>query len=79
MGGGGGGGGALFYLMSADSLHLKFIQFPPVRSHFDETLICKDVLLANIFKSVEGIFISIVKIKIWQIFLMHKANWNPQR
>ena len=31
----------------------------------------------NIFKSIEGFLISTVKVKVWQIFLIYKANWNP--
>ena len=40
--------------------------------------LCKEDRLVNIFESMEGISISTIKVKIWQVFLIYKANWNPR-
>ena len=41
------------------------------------TKLCKEDLLVDILKSIGARFsISSVQVKIWQVFLIYKANWN---
>ena len=40
--------------------------------------LCKEDLLINIFKCMGSSSISTVIVKIWQIFIFYKVNWNPR-
>ena len=59
----------------ADSLPLKLIQLPLVRSGFRETL--RGVYLLVIFSSVKRAFVMYCQDNVWWIVIFYKADWTP--
>ena len=53
----------------------KIESSPLSEARFHEIL--REDLLLNIVKTLKGFYVSTVEVKIWQIFIIYKANWSP--